>query len=158
MTCGFSTFAGLHPLHFVLAGGPGTHTVCVCVTHQKLMLRASEIENTQEELLAKTVRSLVNEVCMLRIYLDCLDMVYIEERLKNLLQEADNSLGFKLQQWAQCWLWTLAWYGPLMSRKASSLDELLTSVAKRSQSFLIVALRGACASRRLVCSDTTDPS
>lgn len=42
---GFSRFASLRPRHCVLAGGNGTHTVCVCATHEnvKLMLLGSYI-------------------------------------------------------------------------------------------------------------------
>lgn len=40
ISIGFSSFASLRPRHCVLAGGCGTHTVCVCPIHQnvKLML------------------------------------------------------------------------------------------------------------------------
>ncbi|XP_074098676.1 uncharacterized protein LOC141527219 [Cotesia typhae] len=42
---GFSSFASLRPLHCVLAGSGGTHTVCVCAVHQniKLMMLGSNI-------------------------------------------------------------------------------------------------------------------
>lgn len=35
---GFSSFASLRPKHCVLAGGSGTHTVCVCAIHQNVKL------------------------------------------------------------------------------------------------------------------------
>ena len=35
---GFSTFASLRPKHCVLAGGSGTHSVCVCTFHQNVKL------------------------------------------------------------------------------------------------------------------------
>lgn len=35
---GFSTFAALRPKHCILAGSSGTHTVCVCSTHQNIKL------------------------------------------------------------------------------------------------------------------------
>lgn len=35
---GFSKFADLRPEHCVLAGSPGTHTVCVCTFHQNVKL------------------------------------------------------------------------------------------------------------------------
>lgn len=35
---GFSTFAVMRPKHCVLAGASGTHTVCVCSTHQNIKL------------------------------------------------------------------------------------------------------------------------
>lgn len=35
---GFSMFASLRPKHCVLAGGSGTHTICVCSIHQNIKL------------------------------------------------------------------------------------------------------------------------
>ena len=42
---GFSTFASRRPKHCVLAGGNGTHSVCVCTLHQntKLMFIGSKL-------------------------------------------------------------------------------------------------------------------
>lgn len=35
---GFSTFASLRPKHCILAGGCGTHSICVCSIHQNIKL------------------------------------------------------------------------------------------------------------------------
>jgi len=35
---GFSIFASLRPVHCVLAGSSGTHTICVCAIHQNIKL------------------------------------------------------------------------------------------------------------------------
>lgn len=35
---GFSKFAELRPKHCVLAGGRGTHSVCVCTIHKNVFL------------------------------------------------------------------------------------------------------------------------
>ena len=42
----FSKFAQLRPKECVLAGATGTHSVCVCVTHQnvKLMIAGTRLE------------------------------------------------------------------------------------------------------------------
>lgn len=40
---GFTKFTQLRPLHCVLAGSSGTHTVCVCVHHENFKLMLSEI-------------------------------------------------------------------------------------------------------------------
>ena len=37
-TVGFSKFADLQPKHCILAGASGTHSVCVCITHQNVKL------------------------------------------------------------------------------------------------------------------------
>jgi len=47
---GFSTFAALRPKECILAGGSGTHTVCVCTIHQniKLMFEGAKLERVCE--------------------------------------------------------------------------------------------------------------
>jgi len=47
---GFSKFSELRPKECVLAGGSGTHTVCVCTIHQnlKLMFQGSKLETVCE--------------------------------------------------------------------------------------------------------------
>lgn len=47
---GFSIFAALRPPYCILAGSSGTHTVCVCKTHQniKLLLQALDLESLDE--------------------------------------------------------------------------------------------------------------
>lgn len=47
---GFSSFASLRPKHCILAGGSGTHTVCVCSIHQnvKLMILGGKLSRLTE--------------------------------------------------------------------------------------------------------------
>lgn len=63
---GFSKFAELRPKQCVLGGSCGTHSVCVCTTHQnmKLMLIASKIEQLTEgsDLPLKTVKDCVTQI------------------------------------------------------------------------------------------------
>ena len=50
---GFSKFAQLRPKECIIAGGSGTHSVCVCTIHQniKLMMAGSRLESlTQGEI------------------------------------------------------------------------------------------------------------
>lgn len=48
---GFSVFAACRPVYCILAGGKGTHTVCVCKIHQnfKLLLNALNLERLDEQ-------------------------------------------------------------------------------------------------------------
>lgn len=43
---GYSKFASLRPIHCILPGASGSHTICVCVIHQnvKLLLNALNLE------------------------------------------------------------------------------------------------------------------
>jgi len=45
---GFSKFAELRPKECVLAGGSGTHAVCVCTIHQNLKLQGAKLETVSE--------------------------------------------------------------------------------------------------------------
>lgn len=62
----FSKFAQLRPKHCILAGGSGTHCVCVCTIHQncKLMLDAINIE--------KLTKNSEKSICS---YKDCLQQI-----------------------------------------------------------------------------------
>lgn len=48
---GFSKFAELRPKECILAGGSGTHSVCVCTIHQnlKLMFQGAKLESVQKK-------------------------------------------------------------------------------------------------------------
>lgn len=83
---GFSTFASLRPPWCVLAGAPGTHSVCVCVYHQnlKLMLHAVGYREGYTRLLELMVCNTHNEECMLGMCTRCPGVhnvaEYIEEQ------------------------------------------------------------------------------
>ena len=71
---GFSTFCSLRPKHCVLAGGNGTHSVCVCTYHQnpKLQLNAiGEKDVSLEDVMAKAVCDINSEACMMRNCRNC---------------------------------------------------------------------------------------
>ena len=99
---GFSSFAYLRPPHCIVAGGSGTHTVCVCTHHQnpKLQIAAlGESGLTYRDLLTYAVCDVDNRDCMLhrcqhcdreigvKSFLECLDSV----------ARADNFISYK--QW-----------------------------------------------------------
>ena len=71
---GFSTFCSLRPKHCVLAGGDGTHSVCVCTYHQnpKLQLNAiGEKDVSLEDVMSKAVCDINSENCMMRKCKNC---------------------------------------------------------------------------------------
>ncbi|XP_074112106.1 uncharacterized protein LOC141535849 [Cotesia typhae] len=63
---GFSSFASLRPKHCILAGGSGTHTVCVCSIHQnvKLMILGGKLSRLTEgsNMPLKTYSDCVNAI------------------------------------------------------------------------------------------------
>lgn len=93
---GFSKFAELRPKNCVLAGGSGTHVVCVCIYHQnvKLMMKGgnlgillkdpdSETELSYENIISMVVCSKVTADCYLG---NCKKFPGLE-KLKNLMTE-----------------------------------------------------------------------
>ncbi|CAF4238702.1 unnamed protein product, partial [Rotaria magnacalcarata] len=71
---GFSSFANLRPKWCVIAGGKGTHSVCVCIHHQnpKLMVSATGIKDLDyHTLIDKSVCDSKNPRCMLRQCREC---------------------------------------------------------------------------------------
>lgn len=61
---GFTKFASLRPKECVLAGAPGTHTVCVCAIHQNFKLKFegahfNQILNNEEQKLFDTFQALL---------------------------------------------------------------------------------------------------
>ena len=92
---GFSTFAKLRPRWCVMAGGKGTHNVCVCVQHQntKLMVSAIGVTNLNyKDLLNKTVCNLEEPKCMLRQCRNCPRKEILTNYLKTfeILEERDS--------------------------------------------------------------------
>lgn len=70
----FSSFASLRPPNCILAGGSGTHTVCVCTYHQnaKLQLAAfGETGLTYRDLIEYAVCNTNNRDCMMHKCKDC---------------------------------------------------------------------------------------
>lgn len=67
---GFSTFASLRPPYCVLAGSPGTHTVCVCTHHQNVKLKVKALADnsiTSNTLMSAIVCSIEERECICTI-------------------------------------------------------------------------------------------
>lgn len=102
MRAGFSTFASLRPAWCVLAGAPGTHSVCVCLYHQnlKLMLQAIGFRESYTELVRLLVCDIGKEECMLSRCARCPGVGDARQHLEDqelLSSEFWDSITF--QQW-----------------------------------------------------------
>ena len=64
---GFSKFCTLCPKSCVIAGSSGTRSVCVCTTHQNIILLVGTLnwEVTGKDLVNKVVRDSSNHECMM---------------------------------------------------------------------------------------------
>lgn len=99
---GFSKFAELRPRHCVLAGGSGTHSVCVCTIHQnvKLMIIGANIPElmSYQHCLAQIICNPPLPDCYLGSCGYCPGIVKLTELLESTMNEhLIDSIVFK--QW-----------------------------------------------------------
>ena len=122
---GFSSFAALRPSHCILAGGSGTHTVCVCSHHQnpKLQLAAlGETGLTYRDLLLYAVCDIENRDCMMHKCPYCDREEGVKSFLECLhsIESVDDSITYKIWQTTdRCTL----------LEKTETLDAYLTSLS-----------------------------
>lgn len=82
---GFSKFAELRPKNCILAGGNGTHSVCVCTTHQnvKLMIVGGKLKEVK-----------IDEATDLGDYKQCLSQIMCQDKTpKCYLNQCDKCPG-----------------------------------------------------------------
>jgi hypothetical protein len=96
---GFSKFAQLRPRHCVLAGSPGTHSVCVCVYHENidLMFEGARIKEApvDEDIPLNDVKSCMKQImceepsseCYLRECENCPSPDLLKEKLLQLMEK-----------------------------------------------------------------------
>lgn len=122
---GFSTFATLRPAWCVLAGSPGTHSVCVCVHHQnpKLMLQSLTKELDITDCMKAAVCDISSEKCMMSRCSSCPGIEGIENLLCS-LEELDLLEEITYKQWVstdRCTLLTVT----------EHVDTFIESLAKK---------------------------
>ena len=86
---GFSKFCALRPKQCILAGSPGTHSVCVCSIHEnvKLMLSAVKLQKSYHELIDMIVCSRESKQCMVHRCPSCPDGSALTSYLKQHLEQ-----------------------------------------------------------------------
>jgi hypothetical protein len=152
-TIGFSSFAALRPPYCVLAGAPGTHTMCVCAMHQnfKLMFLACNLDTITTEF--KDYKELIHfvtcksdsaqEACFCRSCPNCPKIESLREILQKTFSENDM-LNIEYKQWisrdgSRCSLETI--YKPIelfLDEFLSSLNCLVTHhyISKKQSEYL----------------------
>lgn len=98
---GFSKFAQLRPKWCVLAGSSGTHSVCVCLTHQnvKLMLEAIDYKDLMEDMMSYIVCDIKNEKCMLGKCTVCPKRDNFNQFLHTVIDNDDPETTIAVKQW-----------------------------------------------------------
>lgn len=133
----FSVFAKLRPRNCILAGAPGTHSVCVCTIHEnvKLMIDAIDIQkltvNTDEPL--SNYNDCLNEImckepnpdCSLDKCDQCPGTTEFSAKLSKLLDDLCIS-------YVQCSLWTGTDRSTLLTQQLK-VDEYINELCNRLQ-------------------------
>ena len=97
---GFSQFCSLRPKWCVSVGSAGTHSVCVCTSHQnaQLLVNAANIDKNYCDLMAMTVCDLNNEMCMVHRCERCPGANALKHYLEEMFVDSlEEEISF--QQW-----------------------------------------------------------
>lgn len=98
---GFSKFCSLRPKWCVIAGSTGTHSVCVCSSHQNavLLVDAIDWDITYKDLINKLVCDSTNKECMMHRCESCPGNVGLKTFLDEQLNDVDMDAEFHYSQW-----------------------------------------------------------
>ena len=98
---GFSKFCTLRPKWCVIVGSSGTHSVCVCTTHQKtiLLVDALNWEVTCKDLVNKVVCDPSNREYMLHRCTNCPGTNALSKFLEEELSDIDPDFQSHYSQW-----------------------------------------------------------
>ena len=97
----FSKFCILRPKRCVIAGSSGTHSICVCTTHENtiLLVDALNWEVTYKDLVNKVVRDPSNREFMMHCCTSCPGINALCKFLEEELSEIDPDFQFHYSQW-----------------------------------------------------------
>ena len=98
---GLSKFCSLHPRWCVIAGGSGTHSVCVCTHHQNAILLVDAINwnLTYKDLIEEVVCNTDNRMCMMHRCVKCTGSDGLLSFLNEELQDFEEDTEFHYSQW-----------------------------------------------------------
>ena len=98
---GFSKFCALRPKWCLLAGSKMTHSVCVCSTHQNvvLLVDAMDWDLTYKDLIKKIVCNTESNKCIMHRCESCPGTATLKEFLDQELNEHEDDEKFNYCQW-----------------------------------------------------------
>lgn len=100
----FSYFMSLKPVERMHAGGPGSHTICVCAQHQNIKLKFYAVSRNlnYRDLLTSAVCDVDNESCMMNKCNKCPSNTGVLETFENLIEEHDmKERNIKYKNWIE---------------------------------------------------------
>ena len=97
---GFSKFCSLRPKWCVTVSSSGTHSVCVCTSHQntQLLVHAANIEKTYKELIEMMVCNVENKMCMIHRCSNCPGTAPVKDYLEAAFDSVQED-NVNFQQW-----------------------------------------------------------
>ena len=98
---GFSKFCALRPKWCLLAGSKMTHSVCVCSTHQNvvLLVDAMDWDLTYKDLIKKIVCNTESNKCIMHRCESCPGTATLKEFLDQELNKREDDEKFNYCQW-----------------------------------------------------------
>ena len=98
---GFFKFCTLCPKWCVIAGSSGTHSVCVCPSHQNtiLLVDALNWEVTYKDLVHEVVRDPSNHECLMHHCINCPGTNALCKFLEEELSDIDPDFQIHYSQW-----------------------------------------------------------
>ena len=97
---GFSKFCSLRPKWCISVGSSGTHSVCVCTSHQnaQLLVHAANIDKDYHDLMAMVVCDLNTKMCMIHRCENCPGDNNLREYLDGTFADSEEE-EISFQQW-----------------------------------------------------------
>lgn len=92
----FSYFASLKPKECIVAGDPGSHSICICDEHENVRLRLLALNKAikYKEILSQSFCDLENRNCMLHACKSCPGLPKIEEIINDYLKDDNKKITY----------------------------------------------------------------
>ena len=131
---GFSKFCALRPKWCLMAGSKMTHSVCVCSTHQNvvLLVDAMDWDVTYKDLIKKIVCNTDSNKCIMHWYESCPCTATPKEFLDYELSEHEDDEKFNYCQWGTMDRAILATFTATYEEYRKTLIEVTDDLARHS--------------------------
>ena len=131
---GFSKFCALRPKWCLLAGSKMTHSVCVCSTHQNvvLLVNAMDWELTYKDLIKKIACNTDSNKCIMHWYESCPCTATPKEFLGYELSEHEDDEKFNYCQWDSMDRAILATFTATYEENRKTLIKVIDDLARNS--------------------------
>ena len=95
----FTSLYSLKPKWCIQPGKSGTHSVCVCASHQNVILLCDAIDKKRNELLQHLICDTENKNCMAHRCQNCPGIDGLLDKLMEMFCDMDDEEPIHFQQW-----------------------------------------------------------